>query len=355
MVTAEKSNFWRNKRILITGHSGFKGSWLTSYLYMKGAKISGVSLPATQHPSLFSSISNELDISSHFFDLTNQEKLKECIEDSKPEIIFHLAAQAIVHKARINPYETIKSNTLGTTSLLDLLSKSDFEIKAIINVTTDKVYTNKEWVWGYRENDELGGDEIYSISKASADLVAQYYSKNHFGNEQAIMRAGNVIGGGDWSEYRLIPDIVRAWQQGSPLALRNPKATRPWQHVIEPIIAYTDIAREIYQGNSQLATTWNIGPNATDCVSVMELSNKAKKYFNIDFKFENEGHYEAGFLSLDCSKIKELTDWRPVLTLDETLDLTFDWYKQFYEQKSGLKLMEEQFNYYEQRSSQIKP
>ena len=334
--------FYKNKKVLITGHTGFKGAWLTQILLNWGADVIGVSLEPATTPNLFSVFGVENKIKNYFLDIRNIDALKKIFADEKPEIVFHLAAQAIVRTSYDDPIDTISTNVIGTANVLDAIRETGL-VKSAVIITTDKVYENKEWHHAYRENDPLGGYDPYSSSKAAADIITSSYIQS-FSNPKdfgikhstlvAIARAGNVIGGGDWAEYRLIPDIIRAvYHEGKDVEIRNPDSVRPWQHVLEPLSGYLVLGKELYEKRVDLSGAWNFGPNNESFVSVKSLVEGGKNILGKGgYKIiPDKSKHEASLLKLDINKAIALLDWKPKLNFQETLVLTFDWYKNYYE------------------------
>lgn len=335
-------SFYKNKKVLITGHTGFKGSWLSQVLLNWGAEVVGVSLKPGSSPNLFTLLGHENTVKNNFVDIRSLSSLKKIIEDEKPEIVFHLAAQAIVRTSYDDPVETISTNVIGTANILEAV-RGVGSVKSVVIITTDKVYENKEWHHAYRENDSLGGYDPYSASKAAADIVTSSYIQSFFNPKDfgskhstliAITRAGNVIGGGDWADYRLVPDIIRSkYHTGKVLEIRSPQAVRPWEHVLEPLSGYLLLGKKLYEKDVSLSTSWNFGPNNESFVSVEGLFKETKKYladFSYIVKIDTSKH-EAGLLKLDINKAHSLLGWRPTLTFGENIALTFDWYKNYYE------------------------
>ncbi len=329
--------FWRGKQVLITGHTGFKGAWLAFWLSSMGAKVTGISLPPSGTLNLFKLINLERIINSQFADIRNADEVSNIIKKDRPEIVFHLAAQALVRPGYKDPLGTFSTNLMGTANVLNSLRDLD-SVKAVVVVTTDKVYKNLERIEPYRETDTLGGHDPYSASKAASEIVISSYKDSYFavqGIAIASARAGNVIGGGDWSEYRLIPDAIRAWNANLPLQIRRPKAVRPWQHVLEPLNGYLVLAEKIYR-DSSLAGAYNFGPQSHEAASVqmvIELANRVYGCGDVLWGDGVEGPHEAGLLSLEISKAKEILDVIPRWNLLETIERTMVWYKQ---QKSGV-------------------
>ena len=269
--------FYSGKRVLVTGHTGFKGSWLTLWLTIMGAKVLGYALEPNTDPSLFNVLNLQKDIDHVIGDIRDFEKLREVITEFKPEIVFHLAAQPLVRLSYREPRLTYETNVMGTVNLLEAIRQTK-SVRAVVNVTSDKCYENKEWVWGYREIDPMGGYDPYSSSKGCSELITAAYRNSYFKNTEAAVasaRAGNVIGGGDWAEDRLIPDIVRSLSQGKQIIIRNPKATRPWQHVLEPLSGYLLLGKLLYEKGQEFAEAWNFGPSDSSVMTVEEIVKKS--------------------------------------------------------------------------------
>ena len=336
------SKFWGNKRVFITGHTGFKGAWLTVLLNRLGATVKGYALEPDKDLSLYSQIESESQIESHISDVRNADSLKSSIKAFNPDIVFHLAAQSLVRESYKNPIGTYEVNLLGTVNLLDALRGCE-RIKSVIIVTTDKVYQNNEWVWSYREVDELGGFDPYSNSKACAELAVESY-RNSFLSESGInvatVRAGNVIGGGDWAKDRLIPDILRSDLSGVALAVRYPNAVRPWQHVLEPLTGYLLLAEKLCS-ESDFSDSWNFGPGSDDVKEVSYIANyfmdKLEKFTWIDVSVEKHLH-EAGLLRLDSSKASAKLNWHPKWNLDQSLERIVKWHNGYMSKASLYKL-----------------
>ena len=340
--------FYKNKKVLITGHTGFKGAWLAQILLNWEAKVIGVSLKPDTIPNLFTVLGIERKIKNNFTDIRNIDDLKKIFTKEKPEIVFHLAAQPIVRTSYDDPIGTIETNVIGTANILDVARKTK-SVKSIVIITTDKVYENKEWHHAYRENDALGGYDPYSASKAAADIVTNSYIQSFFNPKDfkkkhntlvSITRAGNVIGGGDWAEYRLIPDIIRAvYHDSKDVEIRNPKAIRPWQHVLEPLSGYLILGEALYNKKVYLSGAWNFGPHNESFVSVQNLVEGGKKILGKGgYKIikDKSGKHEAGNLKLDVNKAIALLGWKPKLNFQETLNLTFHWYKNYYEKSENV-------------------
>ncbi len=324
--------FFKNKSVFITGHTGFKGSWLSKILEMAGAKVTGFALPAT-NPSLFSLAKIEKDMESSIIgDIRNQEELEKAFQMAKPEIVFHMAAQPIVRESYQNPAYTYEVNIMGTVNILECIRKSD-TVKSFLNITTDKVYKNLEWEWGYRETDELDGLDPYSNSKSCSELVTHSYQKSFFsdgGVAISTARAGNVIGGGDFAKDRIIPDCIRAAVAKKDIIIRNPYSTRPFQHVLEPLFAYLLIAKEQYE-NIEKQGYYNVGPKEEDCITTGELATIFCKKWGQDLKWvniaEKNAPKEANFLKLDCSKIKKELGWQPTWNIEQAIEKTVQFAK----------------------------
>jgi CDP-glucose 4,6-dehydratase len=324
-------NFWKDKRVLITGHTGFKGGWLALWLKYLGASVSGISLPA-QHLSLYHIACIEEELSSHYCDITQSSKLLSTIQAIQPEIIFHLAAQALVRPSYSDPISTFATNIMGTVNLLDAARHCE-SVKSIIIITSDKCYDNQEWHWGYRETDALGGKDPYSCSKAGAELVANSYRYSFFNKRGvgiATARAGNVIGGGDWGQDRLLPVLVSAFSERKQMVIRNPLAIRPWQHVCEPLNGYLNLARKLFDNSSAFGQAWNFGPYDKANKTVGWIADYVQRKWpeSLPWKMTQEDNpHEAQILKLDNSKAKTDLDWDPVLPVEHAIDWTVNWYK----------------------------
>ncbi len=327
-------DFYKNKKVFITGHTGFKGSWLTLWLTMMGAKVLGYALEPNTDPSLFNVLNLHKDIDHIIGDIRDFEKLREIITEFKPEIVFHLAAQPLVRLSYREPRLTYETNVMGTVNLLEAIRQTK-SIRAVVNVTSDKCYENKEWVWGYREIDPMGGYDPYSSSKGCSELITAAYRNSYFKNTEtaiASARAGNVIGGGDWAEDRLIPDIVRSLSKGKQIIIRNPKATRPWQHVLEPLSGYLLLGRLLYEKGQEFAEAWNFGPNDSCMMTVEEIVKKSIEIWGsgsyvVD---SSEQPHEANLLKLDVSKAEKRLGWISVLSPIQSVNSSISWYLQFY-------------------------
>lgn len=321
--------FYKGKRVLITGHTGFKGSWLCRILSLFGAEVTGYSLEPPTEPSLFKLTDTERDITSVIGDIRDYKKLKAVFDEKKPEIVFHLAAQPIVRESYRNPLETYEINVMGTANILECVRLSDC-VKSFLNVTTDKVYLNREWEWGYRETDELDGYDPYSNSKSCSELVTHSYKNSFFADGRTAIstaRAGNVIGGGDFAADRIIPDCIRAAEKNEDIIVRNPFSTRPYQHVLEPLFAYLMIAAMQY-GDISYAGYYNVGPDDNCCFETGRLVDMFVSKWGDGLKWVNKydgGPHEANFLKLDCARIKSKFGWRPTWELDTAMDRIIEW------------------------------
>lgn len=331
MTDMELADFYRGKRVFLTGHTGFKGSWLCVMLHEMGAKVSGFSIGIPTEISMFEKLHlSDLLEEDGRGDVADARQVREAMERAEPEIVIHLAAQPIVLRGYREPLETLRTNIMGTACVLDGIRGLP-SVRAALMVTTDKCYKNKGWIWGYREIEELGGEDPYSCSKACAELVAGCYAGSFFSGGScgaATARAGNVIGGGDWAEDRLVPDIVRAACAGQSVALRHPEYVRPWQHVLEPLYGYLLLCRRLVEGGREFAGPWNFGPAASQCAKVGEIAGRLCSALGCRLTFSGEaGEHESARLALDCTKAREQLGWKPVLSLDEALRLTADWYR----------------------------
>ena len=327
-------SFWNGKQVLLTGHTGFKGGWMSLWLQSMGAKVHGYSLAPTSQPNFFTSANVGEGMASHTIaDIRDAQKIKDVIEQIKPEIIFHMAAQPLVRHSYAEPVETYAVNVMGTVNLLEA-SRHSPSVKAIVNITTDKCYENREWLWAYREDEALGGYDPYSSSKACSEIVTAAYRQSFLAEKGigvATARAGNVIGGGDWSEDRLIPDFFRAVGNKQTLIIRSPNAIRPWQHVLEPLSGYLILAQKLYSDPQKYASAWNFGPSDDAAKTVSWILNTmAEKVPNAKWEVDhNPRLHEAGLLKLDSSKAKNLLGWQPRWSLDESLNKIVGWQNQF--------------------------
>lgn len=341
-------NFYKGKKVFITGHTGFKGSWLCKILTNVGAEVTGYSLNPPTSPSLFEIAKIEDDIHSVIGDIRYLDSLKSVFDEAQPEIVLHLAAQPIVRDSYNDPRYTYETNVMGTVNICECVRKSK-TVKSFLNVTTDKVYLNKEWNWGYRENEELDGYDPYSNSKSCSELVTHSYI-NSFFNEMGIAvstaRAGNVIGGGDFANDRIIPDCVRAAIKNDDIVVRNPFSTRPYQHVLEPLYAYLMIAAMQYEDN-KYAGYYNVGPDDIDCYQTGAIVDVFVSKWGDNMKWINQydgGHHEADFLKLDCSKLKATFNWKPHWNLDTAIEKVCEWSKCWINNEDVRACMDKEIN-----------
>lgn len=330
-------DIYRGKRVLVTGHTGFKGSWLVLWLQELGAEVTGIALAPEAHPNHWELLN--LVIDDRRIDIREPSPLQLALQESQPEIIFHLAAQPLVRRAYKDPLETWTTNVIGTANLLEACRRQA-NIQAIVAITTDKCYENREWPWGYRESDRLGGHDPYSASKAGAELVAASYRSAFFNTESspllATARAGNVIGGGDWSEDRLIPDLIRTHCNDSSLEIRSPEATRPWQHVLESLSGYLLLGQKLLSGDKAFAEAWNFGPDIEGNRTVVDVLEKMRHQWpSLKWHLtEITQPHESTRLHLDSTKARTILHWQPVWNLDTTLVKTADWYRAWLETKT---------------------
>jgi len=330
--------FWQGKRVLLTGHTGFKGSWLSLWLQSLDAQVVGYALAPPTQPSLFKMADVAQGMTSVIGDIRDLAKLQAVFAEHQPEIVIHMAAQPLVRYSYQNPVETYSTNVMGTVHLLEAVRNTP-GVKAVVNITTDKCYENKEWVWGYRENEPMGGFDPYSNSKGCAELVSAAYRSSFFnannyaqhGVATATVRAGNVIGGGDWAQDRLIPDILAAFEQGRKVDIRNPHAIRPWQHVMEPLRGYLTLAEQLFEYGPSFGEGWNFGPNDEDAKPVGWIVEQMAALWGAEAQWQvdnGEHPHEAHYLKLDISKARSRLDWHPALRLKDALALIIDWSKQ---------------------------
>ena len=349
--------FWKGKKILITGHTGFKGSWLSLWLQSKEAHIIGYSLPPPTEPSFFEIANISEGMVSIKGDVRDLDHLKTVIAEHTPEIVIHMAAQSLVRYSYSNPIETYSTNVMGTANVLEAIRQTD-SVKVVLIITSDKCYENREWLWGYRENDPMGGHDPYSSSKGCAELVTSAYRSSYFSKKDyqtnsvalASARAGNVIGGGDWAGDRLIPDIVRAIMENRSVAIRNPNATRPWQHVLEPLEGYLSLAEKLWEQGQEFSGGWNFGPDDEDCRAVSWIVKNLTHFWEGDIQWEldsAENPHEATYLKLDCSKAKRLLGWSPKLNLFTALEWVVEWYQGYINNMDMRELSKAQISRYE--------
>ena len=328
-------SFWKGKKVFVTGHTGFKGSWLSLWLQDMGAVVKGYALEPNTTPNLFTEAKVGQNMDSEIGDITDLKRITDSMIAFNPEVLIHMAAQPLVRLSYKEPVLTYTTNVMGTVNVLEAARKCS-ELKAIVSVTTDKCYENKEWAWGYRENEPMGGHDPYSSSKGCAELVTAAYRKSFFNETNsaflASARAGNVIGGGDWSDDRLIPDILKAFEKNDPVIVRNPMATRPWQHVLEPLSGYLVLAQHLYEDGSNYAEGWNFGPKEEDCKSVSWILDKMVAKWGKGASWEldkNNNPHEAGYLKLDCSKAAIQLNWHPKWNLENTLESIINWHQHY--------------------------
>jgi CDP-glucose 4,6-dehydratase len=337
-------NAYNNKTVIVTGHTGFKGTWLAAWLHQLGAKVVGIALDPPTEPSHFSAVNLKDDINDLRIDIRDRYELESAIVDAEPDFVFHLAAQALVRTSYDDPIETWNTNTMGTLHVLEALRKLKKKCSAVI-ITSDKCYDNVEWVWGYREPDMLGGPDPYSASKGAAELAIRSYIKSYFPKETshiriASARAGNVIGGGDWAVDRIVPDCVKAWSNDDLVELRNPFATRPWQHVLEPLSGYLNLAVGLSERTDLHGEPFNFGPQAQQNHSVLELVQQMALYWNKvrwkDVSESENGPYESGLLKLNCDKALHYLNWHAVMGFEDTVRMTAEWYGAYYQNPSEI-------------------
>lgn len=350
------------KSVLVTGHTGFKGSWLISWLKLLGANVTGIALDPPTKPSHFFATYNSASITDLRIDIRNQKLIESTVAEKEPDFVFHLAAQSLVGEAYDNPIATWQTNVLGTLNVLEALRVLKKPCAAVI-ITSDKCYENVEWIWGYREIDSLGGVDPYSASKGAAELAIRSHIKSFFSVEKSLVRiasarAGNVIGGGDWAANRIIPDCVKSWSQNGLVKLRNPDATRPWQHVLEPLSGYLALALELTRNPSMHGESFNFGPQSQKDKSVLNVVEEmAKHWDNVEWAIESKGenqNYESGLLKLNCDKALNLLEWHAVLNFEDTIQMTASWYQKFYSESSKiLELTNSQIESYMKLANEV--
>ena len=355
-------NVYKNRRVLVTGHTGFKGSWLCSWLLDLGATIAGYSLSIPTQPSHFEALGLANHIQQSTGNICDKNSLQQVFDEFRPEIIFHLAAQSLVRESYENPVSTFETNTIGTLNILDCLRNSP-TVAAAVLVTSDKCYENVEWLWGYRENDRLGGKDPYSASKACAEIISKAYMESFFkedGPSIATTRAGNVIGGGDWALDRIIPDCIRAWSERKPIVIRNPNSTRPWQHVLEPLSGYLALGQKLFQGDARVKSqAFNFGPQARVNQSVSELITEMTRFLsNAESNSQQEissKKPESTLLKLNCDKALQILGWEAILNFEATVRMTGEWYQKFYKHgpSSMQKVTDEQITEYFEKAAKL--
>jgi CDP-glucose 4,6-dehydratase len=349
-----QNSFWQDKKVFLTGHTGFKGGWLYLWLSSMGARVTGYALTPNTSPNFFSVCKVEdLLEKSHLANIRDLQQLQSAMQEAQPEIVIHMAAQPLVRYSYNNPVETYATNVMGTVHILECIRLLN-TVKSSVIVTSDKCYDNNEWVWGYRENEPMGGHDPYSNSKGCAELVTSAYRASYFSKEKSVSiasaRAGNVIGGGDWSNDRLIPDAIKAFESHQALIIRNPLATRPWQHVLEPLSGYLSLAQSLYENGNIFASGWNFGPKDDDVRSVQSLVELLIEKWGEDAIWELEKNaqpHEAQALKLDCSKAQQLLGWVPRWSLEQAIEKITDWQRAFQSQKNMQHFSLQQIRDYE--------
>lgn len=352
-------NVFNGKKVLVTGNTGFKGSWLTTWLLELGAEVIGISDRIPTQPSMYEELNLKDKILHYYADIRNFDELSKLIENTQPDFLFHLAAQAIVSVSYAAPLDTLSTNVMGTAHVLEAVRHLKKKCIAII-ITSDKCYDNLEWVWGYKETDVLGGKDVYSGSKGAAELVFKSYFHSYFIHEKmdniriATGRAGNVIGGGDWAKDRIVVDCVRSWSQGNPVKIRSPNATRPWQHVLEPLSGYLALAQALYKNVDLHGESFNFGPRSEQNRTVLDLIGKLSEYWKFGNPHksyqvtDNIPFHEAGLLKLNCDKALFKLKWMPTLNYPQTIRLVSEWYYDFYQEKKNMyQVTTEQINFYQ--------
>jgi CDP-glucose 4,6-dehydratase len=333
---------FKGKKILVTGHTGFKGSWLCIWLNHLGAEVSGVSIDTVGEPSNYLASSVSKFVKDNRVDIRNTKKIELLIEEIQPDFVFHLAAQALVRPSYENAIETMSTNAIGSANVLEALRCLDKKVVAVM-ITSDKAYDNVEWVWGYRETDRVGGKDPYSASKGMAELAIRSYVESFFNQPDSnvrvgITRAGNVIGGGDWAVDRIVPDCMEAWSKGETVDIRSPHATRPWQHVLEPLSGYLALAADLAQDGKNHGEAYNFGPSSDQNYPVSKLIDEMSKYWNQikwnDVSTDKEHVHEAGLLKLNCDKVLFDLEWHSTLQFEETVKMTVEWYKKYYQNRA---------------------
>ena len=351
-----KKEFWSEKRVLLTGHTGFKGSWLSIWLQKMGATVVGYALQPPTNPSLYQTAQLEVGMTSVIGDIRNYHSLFEAVDKYKPEIVFHMAAQPLVRYSYDYPVETYATNVMGTVHLLEAVRQVRCA-RVVVNITSDKCYENREWIWGYRESEPMGGFDPYSNSKGCAELVTSAYRSSFFNTEEydmhgvalATARAGNVIGGGDWAQDRLVPDVLSSFSKGKRVVIRNPNAIRPWQHVLEPLHGYLILAENLWNHGPEFCEGWNFGPREEDARPVeWVVDSLAKKWGDgASWELDCESNpHEARYLKLDCSKAKSRLGWKPRWDLEYALEQVVTWHRAFNEKRDLRQLCELQISEY---------
>ena len=349
------NSFWKDKKVLITGNTGFKGSWLSLWLLSMGAKVEGYSLQPDKKTNLFHTFNLDKDMNTEFADIRDFENLNKCFKRFDPDIIFHMAAQPLVRYSYDNPLETYSVNIMGTANIMECIRLSSKE-RVFINVTSDKCYENKEWLWGYREDEPMGGYDPYSSSKGCSELVTSAYRRSYFDHKDkdiaiASVRSGNVIGGGDWSEDRLIPDFIRAISDGEAVNIRNPNAIRPWQFVLAPLDGYMNLAEKMFFDRQGYCQAWNFGPEERDAKTVGWIIKKIVDLWgegaSFDISISDSNPHEANYLKLDCSKAKNKLNWKTSIDLTQSLENICLWHKALINNEDIIQLSIDQIKNYE--------
>ena len=360
-VGVSGSEIYRGKRVFVTGHTGFKGSWLSIWLKKLGAQVIGYSLEPPTTPNNFEACDLESKITHLHGDIRDLEHLQAVFEKYNPEIVFHLAAQPLVRLSYAEPHATYETNVMGTINVLEAVRETE-SVRVVVNVTSDKCYENKEWVWGYRENDPMGGHDPYSSSKGCAELITSAYLRSFFSRDDhenkhnvalASVRAGNVIGGGDWGEDRLIPDCIRALSQGKEIVIRNPDAIRPWQHVLEPLSGYLLLGAKLWYNGTRHSGAWNFGPTDGEVWTVEDVVKDIIRLWGKgSYRVDSQGNpHEAHWLKLDCSKARIDLQWEPRYSVKKALEKIIEWYSMFYQGSNAadmLKFTQKQIENYDQ-------
>lgn len=345
-------SFWKGKKVYLTGHTGFKGSWLSLWLQSMGAVVKGFSLDVNTKPALYLMANVADEMESEIGDIRNLNQITESMVSFNPDILIHMAAQPLVRLSYLDPVNTYTTNVIGTVNVLEA-ARNCHDLKAIVSVTSDKCYENMEWEWGYRENESMGGHDPYSSSKGCSELVISAYRRSFFSSKQsaslASARAGNVVAGGDWAEDRLIPDILRALEKSEPVVIRNPLSRRPWQHVLEPLSGYLVLSQALFLKGDEFAGGWNFGPKDEDCKPVNWILNQMINKWgnNASWNLDNSSNpHEAVFLKLDCSKASNRLKWNPKWNLHKTLESIVDWHKHFINGRDIKQICLEEINEY---------
>ena len=347
--------FWQGRTVFLTGHTGFKGSWLSLWLSHLGADVSGYSLGVPTTPALYNEAAVEPVLQNLFVaDIRDGSGLSAAMQQCKPSIVIHMAAQPLVRDSYLDPVATYSTNVMGTVNMLEAVRATP-SVKAVLNITTDKCYENNEWLWGYRENEPMGGHDPYSSSKGCAELVSAAYRRSFLtqaGVALATARCGNVVGGGDWAADRIVPDAMRAFIQNRPVMVRNPRATRPWQHVLEPLAGYIVLCQQLIQAPEAFACGWNFGPSDDDAQPVSKLADIMAASWGVGACWEHDGSvhpHEANYLKLDCSKAKALLQWNTLWDIEQALDMTVQWYKAWNNRQDMHQYTLDQIKSYQQK------